>query len=218
MSAPTIAGKPAAAKATPGAVRASYARSRDTRARILAAALEEASEVGFHKTSVARIASRAGVALGNVNYHFGSKRDLLRELMVSLVKDLRSRIHAALGADCDDFFGQERAGLLAYLGYLRENPAYARLGDEVKLHEPELYRLAIEAWVEQFSVRVRAGIERGYLRQIDDAQVRALGFFLFGSHQFLDRLIESEPSPTDETIAEAYLGLMRGGLARAPHE
>ena len=54
--------------------RAAYAKSADTRARILAAALAEASESGFHKTSVARIAARAGVAVGNLHYHFGSKR------------------------------------------------------------------------------------------------------------------------------------------------
>ena len=55
-----------------------YAKSRDTRARILAAALAEASDAGFHKTSVARIAARAGVAIGNLNYHFGSLRELRR--------------------------------------------------------------------------------------------------------------------------------------------
>ena len=59
--------------------RAPYAKSRDTRARILAAALAEASDSGFHKTSVARIAARAGVAVGNLHYHFGSRRELLRE-------------------------------------------------------------------------------------------------------------------------------------------
>ena len=69
--------------------RARYAKSRDTRARILAAALAEASESGFHMTSVARIASRAGVAVGNLNYHFGSRRELLRELMGTLVADQR---------------------------------------------------------------------------------------------------------------------------------
>ena len=79
--------------------RSGYARSRETRARILAAALDEAGEVGFHKTSIARIAARAGVALGNVNYHFGSKAQLLRELMVTLTKDLQSRMHDSVPVD-----------------------------------------------------------------------------------------------------------------------
>ena len=75
-------------------VRAGYAKSRDTRARILAAALEEASIAGFHRASVARIAGRAGVAVGNLHYHFVSRRELLRELMRSLVADLLNRLQA----------------------------------------------------------------------------------------------------------------------------
>lgn len=192
--------------------RPGYARSRDTRARILAAALAEAGEVGFHKTSITRIAARAGVALGNVNYHFGSKSKLLHELMASLVADLSSRIHVSLPADSDDFFDQEHAGLLAYLAYLRENPAYARLADEVKLHEPELYRLAFDGWIEIFAARIRDGIERGSIRAMAPTEIRALAHVMYGAHQFLDRLIESAEDPGDEAIADAYLGFVRAGL------
>jgi AcrR family transcriptional regulator len=113
--------------APPG--RAGYAKSRDTRARILAAALAEASEAGFHKASVAGIAARAGVAVGNLHYHFGSRRELLRELMGSLVADLMARLHAADADDSADFFDRQRAGLLVYLDYLRANPTYIRLAD-----------------------------------------------------------------------------------------
>ena len=66
--------------------RGPYAKSSDTRARILDAALEVAGELGFHRASVARIAERAGVAVGNLHYHFGSRDELLRELMETLVE------------------------------------------------------------------------------------------------------------------------------------
>jgi AcrR family transcriptional regulator len=192
--------------------RPGYARSKDTRARILAAALAEAGEVGFHKTSVTRIAARAGVALGNVNYHFGSKSKLLHELMATLVADLSSRIHVSLPADSDDFFDQEHAGLLAYLAYLRENPAYARLADEVKLHEPQLYSRAFEGWIEIFAARIRDGIEQGSIRSMGAGEVRALAHVMYGAHQFLDRLIDSDDDPGDAAIAQAYLGFVRAGL------
>ena len=81
---------PDAAQETPS-VRAGYAKSAETRARILTAALEEASDSGFHKTTLARIAVRAGVAVGNLNYHFGSRR----ELIGSLVVDLTARLQLA---------------------------------------------------------------------------------------------------------------------------
>ena len=194
--------------------RASYAKSRETRARILSAALREASDSGFHKTSVARIAARAGVAVGNLHYHFGSRRELLRELMGSLVTDLISRLHAADADDSADFFERQRASLLAYLDYLRANPAHVRLADEIKLHEPDLYRRAISGWVERMKDRIRVGIERGSLRPMDDAEIAAQAHFLLGARHFLEQMIESVDGMGDEAVVDAYLTLVRDGLRR----
>ena len=196
--------------------RARYAKSRDTRARILAAALAEASDSGFHKASVAGIAARAGVAVGNLHYHFGSRRGLLRELMGSLVADLMSRLHAADADDCSDFFERQRAGLLVYLDYSRANPAYIRLADEIKLHEPELYRRAVDGWVMRMAARIRAGIQQGTLRPMDDAEIAAQAHFLLGARHFLEQMRESVDGPGDEAVVDAYLALVRDGLGRRP--
>jgi AcrR family transcriptional regulator len=197
-------------------VRAGYAKSRDTRARILAAALEEAGSSGFHKTSVARIALRAGVAVGNLHYHFGSREELLRELMGSLMADLMSRLHAADADDSADFFERQRAGLLVYLGYLRANPAYVRLADEIQLHEPELYRRAVAGWVERMAAKIRAGIEQGALRRMDDAEIKAQAHFLLGARHFLEQMVETVDRRGDEAVVDAFLSLVRDGLRRRP--
>lgn len=196
--------------------RASYAKSRDTRARILAAALAEASDSGFHKTSLAGIAARAGVAVGNLHYHFGSRRELLRELMGSLVADLMSRLHAADADDSADFFDRQRAGMLVYLDYLRANPAYVRLADEIELHEPDLYRRAVAGWVERMVARIRLGIEEGTLRPMDDAEIAVQAHFLLGARQFLEQMMESVDGLGDEAVVDAYLALVRDGLRRRP--
>ncbi len=196
--------------------RARYAKSHDTRARILAAALEEASNSGFHKTSVAGIAARAGVAVGNLHYHFGSRRELMRELMGSLVADLMSRLHAADADNSADFFDRQRAGLLIYLDYLRANPAHVRLADEIKLHEPELYRRAVAGWVERMVARIRVGIEQGTLRPMGDAEIAAQAHFLLGARHFLEEMMESVDGLGDEAVVDAYLALVRDGLCRRP--
>jgi AcrR family transcriptional regulator len=196
--------------------RAGYAKSRDTRARILAAALEEASDSGFHKTSVARIAARAGVAIGNLHYHFGSRGALLRELMASLMTDLMSRLHAADAQDSADFFDRQRAALLIYLDYLRANPAYVRLADEIKLHDPDLYRRAVAGWVERMVARIRTGIEQGTLRPMDDAEIEAQAHFLLGARHFFEQMLDGAEGPGDEAVVEAYVALVRDGLRRKP--
>jgi AcrR family transcriptional regulator len=194
--------------------RTEYAKSRDTRARILAAALAEASDSGFHKTSVARIAARAGVAVGNLHYHFGSRRELLRELMGSLVADLMLRLQAADADDGADFFERQRAGLLVYLDYARANPAYVRLADEIKLHEPDLYRRAIAGWVERMVTWIRIGIDQGTLRPMDDAEINAQAHFLLGARHFLEQMLENVAAMGDEAVVDAYLSLVRDGLGR----
>ena len=194
--------------------RAPYAKSRDTRARILAAALAEASESGFHKTSLARIAARADVAIGNLNYHFGSRRQLLRELMGSLVTDLMWRLHAADADDHADFFERQRAGMLAYLDYLRANPAHVRLSDEIKLHEPDLYRRAVAEWVERMQSRIQVGIAQKTLRVMDSVEITAQAHFLLGARHFLEQMLENGDRLGDEALVDAYVALVRDGLGR----
>ena len=205
-------------RSAPPSGRAGYAKSRDTRARILAAALAEASDSGFHKVSVAGIAARAGVAVGNLHYHFGSRRRLLRELMGLLAADLMSRLHAADADDHADFFDRQRAGMLVYLDYLRANPAYIRLSEEIKLHEPDLYRRAVAGWVQRMAARIRVGIEQGTLRKMNEAEIEAQAHFLLGARHFLEQMMESVDGPEDEEVVDAYLALVRDGLHRRPRE
>jgi len=203
--------------------RASYARSADTRAKILAAALAEASETGFHKTSVARIAARAGVAVGNLHYHFGSRGQLLRELMGSLMAELVERLHVAVPDPSANFFDVERAALRVYIEYLRENPAYGRLIDEIKLHEPELFAKGVAAWIELLVKRMRVEVERGNLRPMTDDELNAQAFFMLGSRHYLGHLLDMQralgrPYPGDEVVIDAYLALTQRGLAADPRD
>ncbi len=192
--------------------RAGYKRSSETRARILEAALAEACEVGFQKTSVARVAARAGVAVGVLNYHFGSKRELMRRLMVSVHRELWEQMLFALPPGSDDFFEQERAGLLAYITYLRANPAHVRLAEEVRANDPELHQLGVAAWLEQFVARACVGIERGLIPPMEDDEIRIQGFFVLGAYSIFDQLLQADPYPGDDAVADAFLGLLRNGL------
>jgi len=193
---------------------AGYAKSAHTRARILAAALEEAGKTGLHHASVARIAARAGVAVGNLHYHFGSREGLLRELMGSLISDLVLRLHAVDASEHADFFERQRAALLVYLEYLRANPTYVRLADEIKLYAPDLYRRAVASWVERMAERIRAGIREGSVRPMSEAEITAQAHLLLGARHFLEQMLETSDGLDDAAIVDAYISLLRDGLAR----
>ncbi|VBA55157.1 TetR/AcrR family transcriptional regulator [Mycobacterium attenuatum] len=191
-----------------------YAKRHRTRAVILDAALAEASERGLHRASVTGIAARANTAVGNLHYHFGSRAELLRATMRKLMMDFFARL-----ADSEeqrvphsgDFFERHRAGLLAYVEYVRSNPGHIRLVDEIRFLEPELYRQGINAWVDLVSARLRDGIAAGSVRAMTDVELAAQAHFLVGAHRFLEDLV-GDPAHEEE-IVDAYLRLVRRGLA-----
>lgn len=64
-------------------MRVSSRESRDTRAAILDAAERLFAENGIDGSSLRAITSAAGVNVAAVNYHFGSRENLVRELFAS---------------------------------------------------------------------------------------------------------------------------------------
>ncbi|MFF2486099.1 TetR/AcrR family transcriptional regulator [Microbacterium sp. NPDC058062] len=73
--------------------RGPYARSAETRSRIVAAAWAVFSEVGYTKASVSEIAARAEISGAQLFYYFSSKEDLLNIVLEerdSVAADLRT--------------------------------------------------------------------------------------------------------------------------------
>jgi AcrR family transcriptional regulator len=190
--------------------RGPYAKSSETRKRILTAALEVAEDVGFHNASVARIAECADVAVSNLHYHFGSREELLRELMRWLGRQLIADVREA-GRTSGDYFAREEARFRAFLAYQHRNPAYTRLWEEIRLHHPALYA--------ESNRRSLSGFRE--LRPMDDDEIAVQAHFLMGARYFVDQMIagaNGRPYPGDAAVVSAYMNLVRGGLALAPEE
>jgi len=68
--------------------------TEDTRKAILEAALQIVGESGFEKLTIRAIAERAGIGIGTVNYHFGSKARAIAEAYRFVTSELRSAFTA----------------------------------------------------------------------------------------------------------------------------
>ena len=201
----------------PSARRGRYAKSDETRRRILEAALEVASRHGFHRASVARIAECAGVAVGNLHYHFGSRESLLQELMEWLPAQLLQRSASAI-PDGAGFLESEEAIFRAYLSWVHDNPAYVRLAEEARLHHADVYRRHMALWLSLFRDRLRAGIASGELRALDEDELAITAHLVIGARYFIDQMIQGldgRPYPGDEAVVRTYMGLVRRGLEAA---
>lgn len=76
--------------------RPTKAEQRDTRAILLASAIELFSEEGFAKVDLRRIAEHADVSLGLIRHHFGSKDGLIEETTKVVVKQLEELFQAMI--------------------------------------------------------------------------------------------------------------------------
>ncbi|MEM1332170.1 MAG: helix-turn-helix domain-containing protein [Actinomycetota bacterium] len=101
-----------------------------TRARIVAAALEAFADQGFDGTSTRDIAARAEVTQGLVTYHFETKDDLWRAAADHLFED----VFASLPDDFGDLDGADE---------LTRNAV--RAGVRLAARRPELFRFMIDS-------------------------------------------------------------------------
>lgn len=77
---------------------------------ILQTALEIFEQEGYHGTSIRTIAGRAGISIALIYYHFASKEEILRTLMLRVTNDLLHALEAAR-----DDAGSDPAARLAAL-------------------------------------------------------------------------------------------------------
>jgi TetR/AcrR family transcriptional regulator, transcriptional repressor of bet genes len=70
--------------------------TQERRREIASALARVMARTGYDGASIAAIAAEAGVAAGGVHYHFGSKAEILTDLVDRLVGVARSRIEARL--------------------------------------------------------------------------------------------------------------------------
>ena len=71
-----------------------------TKNKILDAAEQLFADKGFNGTSLREITSLADVNLAAVNYHFGSKKELIKAVMSRYMNELSPRLESSLGALC----------------------------------------------------------------------------------------------------------------------
>lgn len=141
---------------------------RDTKERLLKAALDVFSEQGYLATSVDEIASRAGVTKGAIYYWFRDKEDLAADLQKKLWTDIAIEAQHGLdpGASTADNI---KHAFRAYLRSLKEH-SHARFFLRDCWAVPSLEvagRAQHEAEVVLIQRQVEQGIARGDLVKVD---------------------------------------------------
>ena len=96
------------------------------RARIFAALAEEVSEKGYRAVTIADIVRRGGIARNTFYDNFASKEDCFLAAQQHAVSVALGRVTEAAGA-AESWPQRVRAGITAFLQYVSEEPALARI-------------------------------------------------------------------------------------------
>lgn len=184
-------------------------RGRRTLRLLLDAAAEEFGENGYHEAGIARIAQRAGVAIGSFYTYFDSKEAVFRALVGDMSRQVRETVAPVILAAPDRLSG-ERAGIAAFIAFVRQHKALYRIIDESAFVAADAYHKHYNDIAEGYANSLTQAFGRGELSE-GDMTVRA--WAIMGMNVFLGlRFGVWDDSADPATIADAAAGLISEGL------
>jgi len=169
-----------------------------THQRLIRAALELFSSRGYHDTTTAQIAKKAGVAEGTIYRHFPSKQQLLNELY-------RAALRWALKAVEDSGTGPPRARLALIAQALVEGAV--RDPAVVKLGLLERHDAVLDDESRKTAREFRMGIERVVAQGKAEGVVRSgavdvwTGVWLTVVAYALEKIVAKDWKPADAAVS-----------------
>ncbi|OBG26924.1 TetR/AcrR family transcriptional regulator [Mycobacterium sp. E3198] len=186
------------------------------RDQIMAAAKEVFARKGFHATTIADIAKRAGLAYGSVYWYFDSKDELFHALMAAEEGALRGHIAAALGVPADGHGREEslRVAVRATLEFFEADKATVKLllrdpyamGERFEKHLGGIY----ERFIDDIEAFIVAAQERGEVVAAPPRMVAYTLAALVG--QLAHRRLSTDDEVTAAEVADFVVALALDGL------
>jgi AcrR family transcriptional regulator len=146
-------------------------RGLDTRRRVLDAAEQVFSELGFVDASLVKITEAAGVAQGTFYLYFDSKKAVFDEL----VRDLNRRVRHAMKEGSSRGSTRLEAELLGFQAYFRftaEHPALYRIIRQAEFVSPAMLRYHYDRLSQGYVEALREASRAGDVGELD-AEVTA---------------------------------------------
>lgn len=196
----------------------------NTRDILLGAASQVFAEKGFDGASVREITSRAGVNLGAITYHFGSKAGLFEAVLSSHQAPLVEKMEAAAWGSGTTLERLE-AVVRTHFAHLAEHPDVRRLMSQVLLGPgdlPEAAGQGVRRMMGVVASLIARGQSEGVFRNGDP---RLLTIAVMSQPIMLNVMraplragpqIEMEDAAVRADLLANALRFIRGGLLRSP--
>src|SRR5580658_931779 len=186
------------------------------RAQVLRHAKRIFARKGYHRTNVADIISRAGIARGTFYLYFQNKKDLFEELLEQIVSEMRTRIlRIKVGADERNPVEQLRDNLRRVVAFVLQE----RELTDILLNHSSGFDRELDAKIREFYDRIAQmiqrsldlGIEMSLVRKCD---TRAVSYCILGGIKEVVGVLSRTRSKDTETLVQEILDFGLRGVAR----
>jgi AcrR family transcriptional regulator len=189
-------------------------RGERTRARLLQAAEQVFTELGYHEASIVKIAEAAGVANGTFYLYFSGKQGIFDEL----VEDLNSRVRHAMAeaaAGAQTRAEAERLGFEAFFRFTAEHPGLYRVIRQAEFVSPGALRLHYGRIVEGYARGLGEAMERG---EIASGDPEVLAWALMGAGELIGLrwILWGDTEEVPPHVFEEAMGFLLRGLGAKP--
>ncbi|WP_425310155.1 TetR/AcrR family transcriptional regulator [Ammonicoccus fulvus] len=194
------------------------ARGTATKEKLLRAAEDVFTELGYHEASIVKITEAAGVAMGTFYNYYDSKLQIFE----NLVEDLNRRVRRAMSeasAAAPDRLSAERAGFRAFFDFTARHPGLYRVIRQAEFVSPRALQMHYERIIDGYADGLRAAVATGEIGEIDP-DVASWAFMgmgeLIGLRWLLWEAPDKGPASIPEDVFEHTLDLVRRALRPDP--
>ena len=201
---------------------ANEAKGNETKIALLEAAKQLVSERGYAGATVRELAAASGTTLSAVNYHFGSREELLNQAILDFAVEWVDRVGESGPADPDasaleqlaararpmvDGFPDARVGFVMFLEALLQSRHSPKLHAQLVEHYAGLRRHVAEF----MSTNARA-------RELPPRFIEVFASFMLAVADGLQlqALLDPDAIPTGEELALIYEGMAASARASSP--
>lgn len=193
-------------------------RTNATRQRLFEASMELIGQRGAAGVTVDEIAAAAGVSKGTVYYNFGSKSDLIAQLLRHGVDILEARLLSVQGESADSLAGMD-AMIGQAMDFMAEYPSFARLWVSENWRTPSEWQDTFAELRARLLGVIGSAIESVAAEYPVDASISrgSLETAIFGACFVvgLDRQTYNPERTRDQSVA-AIMAIMRGYVQKQP--
>src|SRR6266851_1925958 len=200
----------------PAAQPGRQAGERPLAQKLLTAAEELFGERSYHRTTVADICARAGMATGSFYSYFGSKAQIFAAVMRAINTDLRRAMKTALEHADGGQRARERASFRAYFDMLSQRPWIDRIVRESEFIDPALFREYYEHLTRGYARGVRAAQMNHEVDARYDPEVIAFAYAGLGNFVGMRWADWTAGGQVPDDVLDDVLELLARGLAPRP--